>query len=438
MGKPELGEGIGEDAGDDLEIELKSTRPLTEEPPPPPSRQGAVGIRAVGEVLDEIGRHVRVDTSVEQGGVLVGHVDEATGTTVVTGSIVAVGAVSQVASLTFTHETWDHVNEVLASEYPDDQMVGWYHSHPRFGIFLSEYDQFIHNNFFPAPHHIAYVVDPVDDEHGFFGWDDGTLVRIPRWETVRVEDGRRPEADVGQPVRSDRGPMPPPVVVQTGNDGVKPGMVGLLVVLVALLVGTIAYVLGGSGDDEAAVAAPVTEAPPDTSDAPDPDPGPDPAPTPVPVPEPVFAVTCQDSPLYWPILRSAPDDSILLGEILASGVTGLTLTDQRRTVGNVPWVVVQTPQGVGWLREDVLVEVPPDTAPPTCSYEVAATVTSSLSVRSGPGVNNELQGSLVAGQAVEPLGGGSWSEGRPWVHIQAGDIEGYVAGNYLALTTAPG
>jgi len=431
MGKPELGEEF--DGGDDLEIELKATGPPTEEPPaPPPSRSGPTGIRAVGAVLDEIGRHVRIDTSVEQGGVLVGHVDEATGTTVVTGSIVAVGAVSQVASLTFTHETWDHVNEVLAAEYPDDQMVGWYHSHPRFGIFLSEYDQFIHNNFFPAPHHIAYVVDPVDDEHGFFGWDDGTLVRIPRWETVRVEDGRRPEADVGQPVRSDRDrpPGPPPVVVHTGNDGVRPAMVGLLVLLVALLVGTIAYVLGGSGDDDEVAASEVTEAPSEPETAPPPTP----APEPVPVAAPVQAVRCL-APQYWPILRDDPDDAVLDGVVLASGSSGLTLTGEEAEADGRTWVEVAAPQGgTGWLPAEALTEVAADAAPPSCAYGVGP---SDLNVRPSPGLTGDPVGILAANQAIQLTGFGVMVVGAPWTEIEAGELRGFVNARFLALIEDP-
>src|SRR3954452_6744896 len=120
-----------------------------------------VEVHVEQSVLDAIGTHVSEDTTLEYGGVLVGSVARDGRSVLVTASIRGVGAVSEDASLTFTHETWDTVNEVLERQFPGEQMVGWYHSHPRFGIFLSEYDLFIHRNFFREPWQVAYVVDPI-------------------------------------------------------------------------------------------------------------------------------------------------------------------------------------------------------------------------------------------------------------------------------------
>jgi len=139
-----------------------------------------------GLVFDEVARdsidvHVASDTRVEKGGVLVGSVDETTGNVTIVAAIPAHRAVSAPASLTFTHEAWDEVNAVLAEEFPSHRMVGWYHSHPLFGIFLSEYDTFIHSNFFNASWQIAYVVDPVLGQSGFFGWEEEKIVRLESW-----------------------------------------------------------------------------------------------------------------------------------------------------------------------------------------------------------------------------------------------------------------
>lgn len=77
------------------------------------------------------------------------------------------------ASVTYTPESWRYLNDVLAERYPegDKVMVGWYHTHPGFGIFLSNMDLFIHTNFFTQKWHIAYVLDPVARRSGFFSWD---------------------------------------------------------------------------------------------------------------------------------------------------------------------------------------------------------------------------------------------------------------------------
>ncbi|MCY2968261.1 MAG: Mov34/MPN/PAD-1 family protein [Planctomycetota bacterium] len=52
------------------------------------------------------------------------------------------------AEVTFTHEAWGKINQEMDTKYADSRIVGWYHSHPDFGIFLSDPDVFIHQHFF--------------------------------------------------------------------------------------------------------------------------------------------------------------------------------------------------------------------------------------------------------------------------------------------------
>lgn len=77
------------------------------------------------------------------------------------------------ASVTYTPESWRYVNDKLIERYPegDAVIVGWYHTHPGFGIFLSGMDQFIHQNFFTQIWHVALVLDPRAQRSGFFCWD---------------------------------------------------------------------------------------------------------------------------------------------------------------------------------------------------------------------------------------------------------------------------
>ena len=88
-------------------------------------------------------------------------------------TIVAKYTVMQGASVTYTPESWRYMNDTLRERYPDETavIVGWYHTHPGFGIFLSGMDQFIHQNFFTQIWHIAYVLDPRARTSGFFCWD---------------------------------------------------------------------------------------------------------------------------------------------------------------------------------------------------------------------------------------------------------------------------
>ena len=100
---------------------------------------------------------------------------------------------SQAASLTFTHDTWSALHREAAAMYPEDVVLGWHHTHPGFGIFLSPYDLFIHRHFFSEPWQVALVVDPRRCEFGFFQWREGEIVDCG---FVCVED--RPKPNVSQ------------------------------------------------------------------------------------------------------------------------------------------------------------------------------------------------------------------------------------------------
>ena len=98
----------------------------------------------------------------------------------VSDAIVAKHTEMRGASVTYTPESWRYIHDVLAEKYPNEEavIVGWYHTHPGFGIFLSGMDLFIHQNFFIQPWHIALVLDPVAHTSGFFTWDrDQTAVQ---------------------------------------------------------------------------------------------------------------------------------------------------------------------------------------------------------------------------------------------------------------------
>ena len=79
------------------------------------------------------------------------------------------------ASLKFTHESWSILHREIQQRFPDESILGWQHTHPGFGIFLSAYDLFIHRNFFSQPWQIALVVDPQRQELGFFHWRRGEV-----------------------------------------------------------------------------------------------------------------------------------------------------------------------------------------------------------------------------------------------------------------------
>lgn len=121
-------------------------------------------------VLADATAYVTRDLARESGGVLCGRygVDMARDFLIVTDFIPAPSARGGAAHLTFTHDAFAQCEAARARIDPELAIVGWVHSHPGYGIFLSDADQFIHTRFFALPWHVALVIDPKRNELGFF------------------------------------------------------------------------------------------------------------------------------------------------------------------------------------------------------------------------------------------------------------------------------
>jgi proteasome lid subunit RPN8/RPN11 len=151
-----------------------------------------------GEVLRQIRQHARSSSKTEVCGVLIGDEGANGGKIRIAACIPGLNAAQAGTHVTFTQDTWEHIYKIKDSKFPDDRIVGWYHSHPGFGVFLSDHDTFIHKNFFSAPLQVAWVYDPHSDEEGCFGWIGGRLERLAE---ISVEDGKGGEGagETGKP-----------------------------------------------------------------------------------------------------------------------------------------------------------------------------------------------------------------------------------------------
>jgi proteasome lid subunit RPN8/RPN11 len=125
-------------------------------------------------VLEAIRQHGDEKPDVEVCGVMVGNVfhDAAGPFVYVQACIRGEHAESRSAQVTFKAETWIYIHERM-EQYSGQRIVGWYHTHPDFGIFLSAADLYIHENFFNLVWQIAYVLDPIRSEDGMFLWRGG-------------------------------------------------------------------------------------------------------------------------------------------------------------------------------------------------------------------------------------------------------------------------
>jgi proteasome lid subunit RPN8/RPN11 len=132
-------------------------------------------------VLDQIHKHGKAHPEVEVCGVLAGNIfhDDHGPYAYVQAAIQGNDAVNRQTQVTITSQTWSRIHETLEKEHPDKRIVGWYHTHPGFGIFLSGMDLFIQDNFFNEPWQVAFVHDPLGGEEGVFVWRDGAATREP-------------------------------------------------------------------------------------------------------------------------------------------------------------------------------------------------------------------------------------------------------------------
>lgn len=133
------------------------------------------------KVYEQIHKFSANKTENEHGGILVGRVLNEMGkeNTIIEGFIEAKYNTATPTTLTFTHETWEYFHAEIDRKYKDKKIVGWIHTHPNFGIFLSENDRFIQQNFFTDSNQVAYVVDPIQNDEGFFFWINDKLERCP-------------------------------------------------------------------------------------------------------------------------------------------------------------------------------------------------------------------------------------------------------------------
>jgi|LSQX01.2.fsa_nt_gb proteasome lid subunit RPN8/RPN11 len=169
-----------EDRHNDADIELIVTENR------PSGAMDCPDIRIDPEVDKQIQTFAKTDTGKELGGVLLGELiaDSVIPQVRIKAAIEAKHTEAVQTSVKFTHDTWDDINRVKDEKYPDMRIVGWFHTHPGFGIFLSRWDMFIQENFFNLPWQVAYVVDPVGKTSGFFRWENGKVAQVGKKKEI--------------------------------------------------------------------------------------------------------------------------------------------------------------------------------------------------------------------------------------------------------------
>jgi proteasome lid subunit RPN8/RPN11 len=112
------------------------------------------------------------DLNREHGGVLVGQpfIDTDTGRTyiVIRSAIPALETEGTPVHLQFTPDAWSTISGIIEEDFRDQFVVGWYHSHPGLGVFMSGTDQATQRAFYHHHWNVAVVADPIARQTGWF------------------------------------------------------------------------------------------------------------------------------------------------------------------------------------------------------------------------------------------------------------------------------
>lgn len=149
-------------------------------------------IEAIDRMVKDQNYYVPDSDAVEEvpeiGGFLLGHVYALSegGVDVSIETFVPITADSQNRyTVKFGGKAWSELDDSLKAN-PGMKLLGWFHTHPGHGLFLSEADLREHFSLFRQPHQIAMEIDPLTPGYdtAFFTWKD------PQAENVNNAEDR--------------------------------------------------------------------------------------------------------------------------------------------------------------------------------------------------------------------------------------------------------
>lgn len=132
---------------------------------PQPEADPSVLVFANQRCFDAMYEHAHCDILREQAGILCGEAyQDSSQLYLDVNSAVPVDTISNPVHFQFHERSWESVWKQCENK----AILGWYHTHPGFGIFLSPTDLRTQANYFAARWQITVVIDPISREFGIF------------------------------------------------------------------------------------------------------------------------------------------------------------------------------------------------------------------------------------------------------------------------------
>lgn len=147
-----------------------------------PRGSGAPSVHLALGVHETIRQHISIYPDREVGGVLLGHT---VGVQLTVNAIMpGFQAEGPGYPVTVTPGAWQAISREL-ERYPQQRIVGWYHSHRTAGPLLSVHDRHVIGRYFNSPEQVTLIVES-DGEETWFRSDAGKIVRLGAFGPHRV------------------------------------------------------------------------------------------------------------------------------------------------------------------------------------------------------------------------------------------------------------
>jgi proteasome lid subunit RPN8/RPN11 len=159
-------------------------------------RQGNVAVGFVPAARHQISTHLNADMGREHGGILFGmpyRTEHGGYVVIVTRGVGGELTEGSPVHLRFTERTWDRI--LIQIPCGGERLVGWYHSHPGLGVFMSGTDRQTHARHFQQPWQVALVVDPRSGVWGVFGGEKSRPVQWFEVDEVSTHTRQHPLSD---------------------------------------------------------------------------------------------------------------------------------------------------------------------------------------------------------------------------------------------------
>ncbi|HHW67502.1 MAG: hypothetical protein PWP07_153 [Epulopiscium sp.] len=117
-------------------------------------------------------QYSKLNRGEEKGAALVGYYTEEFGEkmAIINGAIQFKSSLAEDKVL-LTDEVLNEVKAKLNKYFPDRELMGWMHTQPGYGIFLTTQDIRLQKQFFGKPYQTLMIIDPIENMEAFFLWD---------------------------------------------------------------------------------------------------------------------------------------------------------------------------------------------------------------------------------------------------------------------------